>query len=616
MACLGSEVLITAVSDAVEAAGAFEFSTFTGNVTTRPIASLTIGSAPEFDATPPLLASITFPNPLAGDVPQAPDLSLVEHPVAPTLTLPEVPTLLSLDIPDEPVVNLPVFDEVFRTAPIIPNSETFTWSDQAYASQLLTNLALKQSQFILGMATALPEDVEALISDRVRDTPARQDQDAVTAAFEVSGSRGHMLPNGAQLRQLADEFEAGLDTVSEKSRELMLEQVRLEQQNMLLGMVSGIQQQVMVFDDHNKMQQRILDAAKIAVDSKVALFNAQLGLARVDVQVFSTLADIFRDKLKAQLAKLEVFKAQLEARKLVAELDESAVNLYVAQIEGVKAKVDIYKSTVEAARTKVLTDLNNVEKFKSQVDGAKYALLGEKSKVDGFVEQIKAETQAFTVFAAKADAHKNKAQVYKKLVDAQVATQLAEFNANQKAPLEVYKQQNNAFKAQVDAERSRIEAVSGIQGELANLYKANVSSVLKTEAARMDSEGANLKSQWANRRVGEAHADAADRIAIAAAALNATRQRASLQATAMREAAEISVETFNQSYNDSTSTSTSTSESHNESDTESCTHINSSVGSTSYNTTNSQSVEGIAIDTSGRGPHLGRCRTTTGIQGT
>lgn len=608
MACLGSDVLVDAVSDAVEAAGSFEFSTFTGNVTTQPIASLNLPEAPEFDAQPPLLASITFPNPLAGSVPEAPDLSVVENPVAPSYTLPDVPTLLSLDIPDEPIVNLPVFSEVFRAPPIIPERDAFVWSDRAYSSQLLTNLALKQSAFILGLATALPADVEALISDKVRDVPARLDADSIAKTFEAAGGRGQMLPNGAQLRQVVDEFENGLNTVLDKSRELMIEQVRLEQQNMLLGLVSGIQQQVMVFSDHNRMQQRILDAAKLAVNTKIEHFNAQLGLARVDVQVFSTLADVFRSKLKAQLAKLEVFKSQLEAAKLVADLDESAVNLYVAQIQGVKASVDIYKSNVEAARVKVLTDLNNAERFRSQVDGAKYSLMGEKSKVDGFVEQIKAETLAFTTFAAKAEAHRDKAQVYKTLVDAQVSAQVAEFNAAQKAPLEVFKQQTNAFKAQVDAERSRIEAVSGIQGELAKLYKANVSSVLKTEGARMDIEGANMKSNLAAVRLSEARHDANNRIEIANQALNATQVRADSQARAMAEAATISVETFNQSRNISQSSSVNTSESNNESNTKACTKISASTESSSNNVINSQSLEGIAIDTSGRGPHLGNCR--------
>jgi hypothetical protein len=388
----------------------------------------------------------------------------------------------------------------------------------------------------------------------------------------------------------------------------MIEQVRLEQQNMLLGMVSGIQEQALVFEDHNRMQQRILDAAKIAVNSKIELFNAHLGLARVDVQVFSTLADVFRTNLKAQLAKLEVFKAQLEARQLIAELDQAAVDLYVAQVEGVKAQVNIYKSNVEAAKIKVQTDLNNAEKYRSQVDGAKYSLLAEKSKVDGFVEQIKAETQRFTSFAAQAEAHRDKAEVYKTLVDAQVAAQLAEFNANQKAPLEVYKQQNNAFKAQVDAERSRIEAVGGIQGELAKLYKASVSSVIKTESARMDSEGANMKSALAGQRVSDARIDANDRIEVANDALDATIVRAELQAQAMAEAATISVETFNQSRNISRSTSRTTSESFNDSDTKSCVSISSSAESSSNNVINSQSLEGIAIDTSGRGPHLGNCR--------
>jgi hypothetical protein len=608
MACLGSDVLVTAVADAVAAAGSFEFSTFTGNVTTQPIASLNIPDAPEFDSQPPLLATITFPNPLAGPVPEAPDLTVVENPAAPTITLPDVPTLLSLDIPDEPVVNLPVFNEVFRSAPLIPESESFVWSDQAYSSQLLTNLALKQSQFILGLATALPPDVEALIADKARDVPAKVDQDVVAKTFEAHGGRGHILPGGAALRQIADQFEAGVDQASEESRKLMIEQVRLEQQNMLLGMVSGIQEQALVFEDHNRMQQRILDAAKIAVNSKIELFNAHLGLARVDVQVFSTLADVFRTNLKAQLAKLEVFKAQLEARQLIAELDQAAVDLYVAQVEGVKAQVNIYKSNVEAAKIKVQTDLNNAEKYRSQVDGAKYSLLAEKSKVDGFVEQIKAETQRFTSFAAQAEAHRDKAEVYKTLVDAQVAAQLAEFNANQKAPLEVYKQQNNAFKAQVDAERSRIEAVGGIQGELAKLYKASVSSVIKTESARMDSEGANMKSALAGQRVSDARIDANDRIEVANDALDATIVRAELQAQAMAEAATISVETFNQSRNISRSTSRTTSESFNDSDTKSCVSISSSAESSSNNVINSQSLEGIAIDTSGRGPHLGNCR--------
>lgn len=425
----------------------------------------------DFDVEPPTLSFGAAPNIVIGTAPVIPQVKPVAVPDAPTITLPAAPSYLT--IATRPFGGVNLHEDWLTKLQDVPELELMQptpWSYQRgpqYASQLLENLKGVIGKRLLG-GTGLNPGVEQALWDRARD---RETQIALANEKDVmraSEALGFALPPGALAAQLRDARQAYHDKLSTLSREISIEQAKLEQENLKQAIAEGMQLESQLMDYALKLEQMAFDAARAAAENSLQIYNAGVERFKALLQGFQVYAATYETIIKAELNKVEVYKAELEGEKIKADINASLVQQYKAEIEGSMAVVEIYKSQVSGAQ--VLVELE-----KSKLEAA-----GEQ--VRAFVASINAETAKVEIYKAGITAEATKMEGYKSLTQAYQAKAGAQA---EKARVAVAKIDSVArakgiewdgYKARLSAESARIDALGKQSGVLSDAYRAGAAA--------------------------------------------------------------------------------------------------------------------------------------------
>jgi hypothetical protein len=497
-----------------------------------------------------------------------------------------------MDIPEIPDLVFPELDAVMSLAPMTPVA-TMDWSESDYTSDLISVLETRLLEFLSGLASALPAKTEASVWEKRRDELMRDSQEAIQKGSEAFSSRGAVGADGHLLRALYEGFEGAVFEASNASREIMQQQAQLEQDNFVAAVEFSVSEQTNLMDLHNQSRERALEALVTVANSKIDIYNATSKLYQIDAEVFSAQASAFREKIVAEIAKVEAVKVELDGLNARNQLNESEVRLYVAQLKGVEAGVEVFKSRVAAGRNRILNNVNRAEAFRADVDGISATIKGKKAQVDGYTESIKAEILRLQAYSSEVDAYRAQTDVFKTLVDAKVDIQLADFNQKQKIPLEVYRTKLEVFKEQVSAETIRIEALTKRQAAELDLYSTEEKAKTEKVSSSVGIGKAESDASISFASAAVDIADAGQRIDIAFDSLSAAGERAAQQVLAMAEIGNISSNTTNFSTSNSENKTTGTRESFNTNVSKSCAKVNT--------TNNVITVSNVNI-TEGTGP--------------
>lgn len=454
------------------------------------VAGIALPNAPEFTTPDPVLATIASPAPFAGVEPTTPTLAALAFPDEPDSGLPSAPTLRSIALPEVPLLSLPFFSATLDPAPLTP-AVSFGYTESAYSSALLTQLNTRLIEFIAGASTGLTPAVEQAIWDRARAREAPLLYRAREQAARGFAARGFSLPPGALVELMQQAEQIAIDKGASLSRDIMVKQAELEQANFQFAFGQAVALEGQLLQHANQVAARALDAAKYATQILIDLFNAEVSLFNSKSQAYQVEAQVYRERIAAEIARVDIYKAQLEGQKLIGELNQQDVALYSERIKAVLAVFELYKGRLEAVKIQQEQQKLSTELYRVQVEAFSVRSKAKADEFTGYKTQVEAEGLKVEAHKSLADAFNSKINGFKSLVEARVAVQDSDLKINQEIPLEVFKARSNAFQSLVQAEAERLRGLIGLYEGRTKVYSEQV----RGEAVRVDAQATILKSE-------------------------------------------------------------------------------------------------------------------------
>lgn len=457
-----------------------------------------IDSAPTFDTPPPVFNFAATPSRPNIATPLAPQVDTdLTMPAEPTYTLPEVPTLRELQLPTMPEIDIPQFTAQLPEFIEPPFDDSWTFKPEAYVSVLKDEL-LAALNPMLQCKEALPAAIEQAIFNRMRSRIEVEGGRARDQAFNEHAVRGWNTPQGPLMGALANIRRETKDNISQAARDAAIEQYKTIVENLRVALTQGTALEGVYANIHVEEQRFALEAARFQRESTIAILNYRLSVYQARMQGYQIEAQVLRDRIQAELAKVEVFRAQIDAQRLIGDINEQEVRLYATQVQTVNALADFYRSRVEAVRVKADVIKLQFDKYRTEMDAFDIRWKAYATEWQGYSASVEGESK-------RADLYRSMIQAYSTNVDAWRAKQgfaidLERLRINQNG------QQLQAWQAllanrasNLEAERTRLQAVSSLAGAQAQLYTAGAQ--VETAAAAATDRTFQLGLERANANV-------------------------------------------------------------------------------------------------------------------
>ena len=418
-----------------------------------------------FDADPPVLSFPAAPPGVTEVAPTAPPIN-VDY-VYPDLSvsLPAPPSLLSLSIVPFDGVNIPVIDMTIPELTAVAPSVVQYQPGSLYTSSLLMSLESTLQDRIDNGGTGLPPPIENAIWDRGREREYRQSAAAI-AELERMESLGYAFPPGVYIdARLKIQTEMGY-TIAGYSREVAIEQAKLEQSNILAALTTATQLEGQLISYNNNVEQRAFEASKFATQAGIEIYNGQVRAYAAIVDAYKAKVQIYEAQIRAEIAKVEAYKTQIAAEQAKATINTALVEQYKVQANVALSAIQIYEAQIKAIQTKAEIEKIKVQIFGEQVRGYTARIGAYTAQVEGFRASVQAE-------GTKQEAYKSQVQAYGATVEAavkQVEAKIRQFEGL----LKQKEQEWEGYKASASAESSRAKAISDSNSSAAEVYKATV----------------------------------------------------------------------------------------------------------------------------------------------
>jgi hypothetical protein len=376
--------------------------------------TISVPAAPTFTTPAPSINFPDVPSPLTSTLPILDYVIKTDFnfPEDYTYVLPSVPTMFDLNIPTPQSIVLPTFDIAFPTSNGIRIPDiTFAFNENIYSDQLLTDVKDLLIYRLQG-STGLPPVVEAAIWNRDRDreqTAALQSER--TLLVERSGV-GFTRPTGSVQAALTQVVQETQSKLIDLSREIMIKQAELEQENLKNSIQQVIALEDILVRQNNNINQRSFEVSKYTQDVAIEIFKSRVALFSTEVAAYQSYATAFNYKVQAELAKIEIFKAEIDSQRLISEVNKNTISLYLAQIDGVKAGADIYKTIIDSVKSRIDAEQLKLEIFKTKVEAYSEGVRAKASEYTMYSEQIKGELAKVDVYDSSVKAFASKIQAY------------------------------------------------------------------------------------------------------------------------------------------------------------------------------------------------------------
>lgn len=429
--------------------------------------TLPLAEFPDYDLTPPSLGSIERPNApaIAEPVPPPASAALV-IPDAPDTDLPPLPTFEALNLPAVPALELPMFSAVQPGAPDLDFTQSWDFQPGAYVSTLRDRLTAKVEAW-LADGTALPPSIERALFDRGRAEIEAATEADIAQVWDEFGARGFMQPPGRLAARVDGRRKEAQDRLAAYNREVRIEAFREALANVRLALQQGIALEGLAVNLHIEEQRLLLSAAQFQRETAIALLNARISAYNARLEGYRTEAQVFAEKLRALLARVELYRAQIEGERARGEINEQRARVYAEQVRALGVLADLYRSRVEGVKTQAEAQRAVIERFRAEVDAYRTRWDAYRTEWDGYRAAAEAEN-------ARATVHRNLVEAYGLRVQAaaqqnRTLTEREQLRIQQwQQGIEAYKARITGYQAAIEAERSRLQALlQGVQAETA-----------------------------------------------------------------------------------------------------------------------------------------------------
>lgn len=423
-----------------------------------------------------------------------PSVTSITLPTAPVLDNPSVPVLREIVIPTMQPITLPTFDGVKPQVDFAPPSSSITFSPTAYNDALLTQVKAQLATMLTG-TTGLPVAVENALFARARSREETTAFKAIQEAREEFAARGFSLPPGSMAARI-DEIRQNTQNQSNSlNRDAYINTQNIAIENLRFSVAQSIALEQALLSHDMALQDLALRAQIAVVDSAVKIFDAQVSLFNAREQAYAIDAQVFRDKIQAELAKVEIFKAQIDAQKLIGEINQQDIAIYEARIRAAMLLLEEYKAQLEA---------NNIIR-----EGDRIALEIFRGRVGIYSEEVRAWATQWEGFKAQVEGEATKGRFFEILVNGYaanvraIAEQNNEYIAQKDLALRRRGLDLDAWKAQLSlvteklhAERDRVAALVSVFGAQVDKYRADAT----VESAAADTDTRQFQAQVENVR--------------------------------------------------------------------------------------------------------------------
>lgn len=367
------------------------------------------------EATLPFFVDDIVVPDIQGDMPSFTSLlTSVNIPDSPTYTEPPEPTapgiITDFVTPDAPAKDYggePQLDEItlpVYTAPTIPTltdtPPTFNiaapmpviqWVEPTYSSTV-QNAVRTDLLTMLAGGTGLDPDVELAIWERGRSREETIGRRTIDAAINEWAARGFDHPQGQLNSEILVINEETARKITELSREVMIEQAKLEQTNRQFAIEQGINYERVFTAVYLAVVDRNFQIAKFAVETQLNIFNAQIAVFNVERQIYEAKIAKYRVDLDAVFVQLKAFEALVSVEKAKAEINTAKVQAFEAKVRAYAAQVDAYKSLIESISVRAELQKSKVDVFRAQIEAMVAKINGQRAKFEAFDARIRGET--------------------------------------------------------------------------------------------------------------------------------------------------------------------------------------------------------------------------------
>ena len=456
-----------------------------------PSVNLDLGLIPTFDVEAPSINIPENPERFSETVPTKDFVLDLDKtfPDAPDTTLPTVPTFIDLDIPSPLEISIPLFvGDLPDSALIAVPDNTFIFLEDPYSSSLLDEIKTELSSR-LSNSTGLNPVVEQAIWDRARDRESTALLQAERTLLIERSESGFSRPTGAALAALEQVVQESQGKLIEVSREIMIKQAELEQENFKFSMQQAISLEDTLMREWNNFQQRSFEVARYTQEVAIEIYKARVSQYNIELEAYKASAVVFEAKIRAELSKVEIFKAEIDAQKLISDINEQAVDIYVAQISAIETSVEIYKTTVQAVAEELRAEALKIEVYKSDVQAYTALVAAKAEEYRGFSEEVKAELIKSEVFDSQVKSFVSRIQAYSTTKDLEIK------QADLK--IDVEKLKLDKYGLDLDSYIKQIQSDQLIAQTSVDLYKGELQAYLADVSYNISISDLDLKNSEA-----------------------------------------------------------------------------------------------------------------------
>lgn len=468
----------------------------------------------------PVLTDITF-NPSIGAVPDFVPTSIREvaapadEPIAPSdapvPTFPDAPTLTAA--PDMPVA--PVYDDIgdipsyedlvsgipfpmlreiilppvpdidldsiqfTASRPVFTGSELdesgFAYVDDPY-DQLLIDETRQAILDMMAGRSGLPPAVENALFERAREREIELAERAVSEAEEEWASRGNAYPGGPLAMRVARVRQEAYNKVSQLNRDTFIEAWKIQIEQFRYAVAQGIALETLWAQLYNEAMGRKLQAARFSLDLAISVYNAKVARFQAEAMLYKTDAEVYRERLQGELAKVQVYAEQLRGQQIIGQLNQQDVEIYRTRVESLLVNAQVYTARIEGYRAAIESQRAKAEAYRAEIDAVRAMIDSNTALVQQYSEQVRAEGIKLETWRIRADVYGTKVAGWTAKYNASLEaarTDVAKLEANAAA----YNATVAGARGQVDLERTRIDALTSANAQKLTAYQVESTSV-------------------------------------------------------------------------------------------------------------------------------------------
>lgn len=482
--------------------------------------------------TPPVAITIVPPSfvapvaPVVGTDAFSGSLVPINYPVAPaapTINLPVAPAFSNVVMPTITDIVIPTLTALAPSSLLPDPTDLFQFSEAGYnqTTQFTTAQAKLLHDIIYGGYGIEVQDEEGLW-DRAKDRELRAASDATDDIVRAMAVRGFDLPPGAMLAQLAAVQQAGIEKVSQLSREIALKRADMYVENRKFTIVNIKDYEQLTMAIYNAMMERALNAAKAVAEFSIEVYNASIAKYRILMEAFAIQVQAYGEQVRAQVAQIEAQRLKLQVVQTQVDVEKAEVQLYVAQVEGQKLLVEMYRTDVSAMEGLAQVEHLKLDTFRTQIEVYAELLRAQTLQLQGYEAQTRGDYVQTEIYATKVNAQLVQAKF------AETQAQINDTNAriaieNLRANLAIIQSNTEVYKAQAQGTALTNEAQARTFQARTEAFRS-IAGIMDT-IGRLEIAGAdlNLKAAYEGQQLGIDYSKAvlANRVSAAGIAVDA-----------------------------------------------------------------------------------------------